>query len=131
MQEQATESLDLYRVVMNHEEQYSLLPSYIDNPAGWHDAGFSGEREACLEYISKHWTDMRPLSLRRHMAAQGEPPARLAKATPAAAKTAKAAAKGTGKAIATAPASKKPSQPASKAATSKTASTRKPATKRG
>ena len=79
MQPQATPTPDQYRVVLNHEEQYSLLPSYIDNPAGWRDAGFAGEREACLEYIGTHWTDMRPLSLRRHMEAQIESAATVTK----------------------------------------------------
>jgi MbtH protein len=27
----------------------------------------SGDKKACLEYIEKIWTDMRPLSLRRFM----------------------------------------------------------------
>lgn len=60
-------SADLYRVVVNHEEQYSLWPPDREYPAGWHDAGKTGTREECLEYINEVWTDMRPLSLRRQM----------------------------------------------------------------
>lgn len=59
---------ELYKVVLNHEEQYSIWPEGRDNPPGWSDAGMSGSKEACLEHINKVWTDMRPLSLRRKMA---------------------------------------------------------------
>ena len=62
-----------YKVVINHEEQYSLrsfAPSdERGNPAGWRDAGFTGSREACLAYIDENWTDMRPASLRTVLAA--------------------------------------------------------------
>jgi len=53
-----------YRVVVNHEEQYSIWPADRDNPAGWRDAGQNGSREECLAYIKEVWTDMTPLSLR-------------------------------------------------------------------
>jgi MbtH protein len=57
----------IYRVVVNHEEQYSIWPADRDLPLGWKDAGFSGDKAACLEYIEAVWTDMRPLSLRKRM----------------------------------------------------------------
>jgi MbtH protein len=38
---------------------------------GWSDAGKSGTKAECLEYIKEVWTDMRPLSLRRKMQEQG------------------------------------------------------------
>jgi len=60
----------IYKVVINHEEQYSLWPAHRQNPAGWRDAGKSGTRAECLGYIDEVWTDMRPLSLRRAMAEQ-------------------------------------------------------------
>jgi MbtH protein len=60
----------LYEVVMNHEEQYSIWPSYKAIPAGWRAVGKSGPKSECLAYIEEVWTDMRPLSLRR---ALGEP----------------------------------------------------------
>jgi MbtH protein len=53
-----------FRVVVNHEEQYSVWPTDLDLPAGWRAPGFQGSKEACLAYIEEHWTDMRPLSLR-------------------------------------------------------------------
>ena len=59
----------LYRVVVNHEEQYSIWPVQRDLPAGWRDAGKEGRKDECLAYINEHWTYMRPLSLRKHMAA--------------------------------------------------------------
>jgi MbtH protein len=58
-----------YVAVVNDEEQYSIWPAGRSLPAGWHDAGVSGPRQHCLDHIEKVWTDMRPLSLRRAMAA--------------------------------------------------------------
>jgi MbtH protein len=57
----------IYKVVINHEEQYSIWPEYKANPAGWRDAGKTGLKGDCLAYITKVWTDMRPLSLRKWM----------------------------------------------------------------
>lgn len=54
-----------FNVVINHEEQYSIWPSYKDIPAGWKAVGVTGTKQVCLDYIEKTWTDMRPLSLRR------------------------------------------------------------------
>jgi len=56
-----------YKVVVNHEEQYSIWPVDRENPLGWRDVGISGSKEVCLAYIEKVWTDMRPLSLRNKM----------------------------------------------------------------
>jgi MbtH protein len=61
------EDTTVYKVVMNHEEQYSIWPADRENPPGWSDAGPSGSKEECLAYIEKVWTDMRPLSLRKKM----------------------------------------------------------------
>ena len=57
----------VYRVVRNHEEQYSIWPADRENPLGWLDAGKSGSKQECLEVIRTLWTDIRPLSLRRTM----------------------------------------------------------------
>ncbi|KZN51070.1 MbtH family protein [Pseudoalteromonas luteoviolacea] len=57
-----------FKVIINHEEQYSLWPSYKTIPGGWQDTGVSGDKATCLEHIKTHWTDMRPLSLRQTMA---------------------------------------------------------------
>lgn len=56
-----------YKVVVNHEEQYSIWPEHRNNPSGWRDAGKSGTKQECLAYIKEVWTDMRPLSLRKKM----------------------------------------------------------------
>ena len=60
----------IFRVVVNHEEQYSIWPDYKELPNGWREAGKVGKKQECLKYIDEVWTDMRPLSLRRHMDAQ-------------------------------------------------------------
>ena len=54
----------LYKVVINHEEQYSIWLADRPNPMGWHDEGKIGTKRKCLDYIERVWTDMRPLSVR-------------------------------------------------------------------
>jgi len=61
------EDTTVYRVVVNHEEQYSIWPDGRELPAGWREAGKSGPKADCLAYIKEVWTDMRPLSLRKQM----------------------------------------------------------------
>ena len=61
------EDKTIYKVVVNHEEQYSIWPEYKENPVGWNDAGKVGTKAECLAYIKEVWTDMRPLSLRKKM----------------------------------------------------------------
>lgn len=65
----ASEQTDntVYKVVVNHEEQYSIWPVHRQNPLGWSDVGKSGTKAECLDYIKEVWTDMRPLSLRKRM----------------------------------------------------------------
>jgi MbtH protein len=59
-----TQREELFKVVVNHEEQYSIWPADRANPLGWRDEGKSGSREECLAHIERVWTDMRPLSVR-------------------------------------------------------------------
>jgi MbtH protein len=61
----------VYKVVVNHELQYSIWPIHRVNPPGWDDAGKSGAKADCLQYINEVWTDMRPLSLRKKMQQAG------------------------------------------------------------
>jgi len=61
------EDTTIYKVVMNHEEQYSIWPDYKEIPSGWKHAGKTGLKAECLAYIKEVWTDMRPLSLRKKM----------------------------------------------------------------
>lgn len=56
-----------FKVLVNHEEQYSIWPDYKAVPAGWREVGKSGPKADCLAYVEQVWTDMRPLSLRRQM----------------------------------------------------------------
>jgi MbtH protein len=61
------EQQTIYKVVVNHEEQYSLWSVDRENPNGWRDVGKIGTKEECLSYIKDVWTDMRPLSIRKSM----------------------------------------------------------------
>ena len=56
-----------YKILVNHEEQYSIWPTERSNPHGWRDVGQHGSKTDCLAYIREVWTDMRPLSLRTAM----------------------------------------------------------------
>ena len=56
-----------YYVVKNHEEQYSIWPTYKSTPKGWEAIGEAQNKNSCLKYIDEVWTDMRPLSLRKQM----------------------------------------------------------------
>lgn len=61
------EDTTVYRVVINHEEQYSIWPEWKEIPAGWRAVGPTGTKDQCLAYVKEVWTDMRPLSLRKWM----------------------------------------------------------------
>ena len=67
MKQDDQEDNTVYKVVVNHEEQYSIWPADRQNPLGWRDADKSGPKAECLAYIKEVWTDMRPLSLRKQM----------------------------------------------------------------
>lgn len=56
-----------YEVVVNDEGQYSIWMSIKPIPPGWSKVGVSGDKESCLDHIAAAWTDMRPVSLRKHM----------------------------------------------------------------
>ena len=57
-----------YRVVINHEEQYSIWLSDKAIPRGWKATGFVGSKAGALKHIEEVWTDMRPVSERRKIA---------------------------------------------------------------
>jgi len=67
MSREEEEDKTIYKVVVNHEEQYSIWPADRENALGWQDAGKTGLKAECLAYIKEVWTDMRPLSLRKRM----------------------------------------------------------------
>ncbi len=64
---QQVEPQEMYYVVKNIEEQYSIWPSYKQIPEGWEAIGGPRIKSECLVYIEGAWTDMRPLSLRKKM----------------------------------------------------------------
>ena len=53
----------VFHVLINDEGQHSLWPSFVPVPQGWKIAHESDNRAACLDYINKNWTDLRPKSL--------------------------------------------------------------------
>jgi uncharacterized protein YbdZ (MbtH family) len=55
-------------VLVNDEEQHSLWPSFADVPAGWRVLYGEADRAACLDYIERNWSDIRPKSLRDRLA---------------------------------------------------------------
>jgi len=57
----------MFKVLLNGEEQYALWPADREAPAGWRDAGRSGTKAECLAYVDEVWTDLRPKSLRDTM----------------------------------------------------------------
>lgn len=61
------EDKTIYKVVYNHEEQYSIWPADRENPLGWFDADKTGTKPECLAYIREVWTDITPLSVRKMM----------------------------------------------------------------
>ena len=67
MRDDNKEDTTIYKVVLNHEEQYSIWPAHRENAPGWRDSGTQGSKLECLEFIKTVWTDMRPLSLRKAM----------------------------------------------------------------
>lgn len=67
VQDDAAETGELYFVVRNHEEQYSIWRQGRPVPAGWDVVGIAAPKGQCLERIGELWTDMRPASLRRLM----------------------------------------------------------------
>ena len=67
-QSQVQSNDEIYLVVVNEEEQYSIWREDNDIPAGWRAVGKRGTKPECLQHIEEVWTDMRPLSLRNRMA---------------------------------------------------------------
>ena len=49
---------DQYKVVINHEEQYSIFPVGEILSREWKDVGKTGTSTECLKFIEEVWTDM-------------------------------------------------------------------------
>ncbi|MEU4544960.1 MbtH family protein [Nonomuraea dietziae] len=58
-----------FLVLVNDEGQHSLWPSFAEVPAGWQAVFGEESRDACLEYVERNWTDLRPRSLVEAMGA--------------------------------------------------------------
>ncbi|MBW4716882.1 MbtH family protein [Saccharothrix obliqua] len=52
-----------FLVLVNDEGQHSLWPEFAEVPAGWAVAHGPDTRQACVEYVEREWTDLRPRSL--------------------------------------------------------------------
>nr|QEO73565.1 mbtH-like protein [uncultured bacterium] len=50
-------------VLINDEGQHSLWPSFAQVPTGWRVVHGEADRQDCLDYVERNWTDMRPASL--------------------------------------------------------------------
>ena len=53
-----------FKVLINHEEQYSLWPADLAVPGGWSETGVCAPKAECDTYLEETWTDLRPRSLR-------------------------------------------------------------------
>jgi len=60
-----------YLVLINSEGQHSLWPSFADVPDGWTVALQNTDRKSALDYVERHWTDLRPRSLVEAMTRTG------------------------------------------------------------
>jgi MbtH protein len=56
-----------YSVLVNAEGQHSLWPTFADPPAGWTVVHGPASRPSCMEYVTAHWTDLRPRRLADHL----------------------------------------------------------------
>jgi MbtH protein len=50
----------VFVVLISDQGQHSLWPAATQIPAGWSIVCEPNRRQACIEYIGKNWTDMRP-----------------------------------------------------------------------
>jgi MbtH protein len=59
---------EIFIVLVNHEQQYSIWPHWKKIPVGWNAVdAVKGDKKTVLEFVEKTWTDMRPQSLRQWM----------------------------------------------------------------
>lgn len=49
-----------FRVLVNDHGQHSLWPDFTPVPGGWVEVFGPDSRERCLDYVTAHWTDLRP-----------------------------------------------------------------------
>ena len=63
-----------YLVIVNQAGQHSLWPAFREVPAGWTVIVQNAQRGDCLDWIAKHWKDMRPQALIARMKSASGPP---------------------------------------------------------
>jgi MbtH protein len=61
-----------FLVLVNEEGQHSLWPEFAPVPGGWTSRFGLAARPACVDYVERHWTDMRPASLVAAMTEAGD-----------------------------------------------------------
>lgn len=54
----------VFLVLVNDEDQHSLWPEFAEVPDGWAVRFGPAGRAECLNYVTEHWTDLRPAGLR-------------------------------------------------------------------
>lgn len=52
-----------FHVLVNDEDQHSLWPAGIPVPDGWREVLSGARRDEAVEYVSSHWTTIRPASV--------------------------------------------------------------------
>jgi MbtH protein len=62
----------VYHVLVNDEGQHSIWPAFVPAPNGWTIVHKSDTRAACLDFVERNWTDLRPKSLIKAMDAAAE-----------------------------------------------------------
>ena len=60
MSQDEREDNTIYKVVVNHEEQYSIWPADRENARGLSDAGKSGTKAECTAYVEKAKAEKHP-----------------------------------------------------------------------
>ena len=61
-----------YKVVINHEEQYAIIPVDQALPRGTREVGKTGTSADCLKYIEEVWTDMSLIQRQRLLSSIGK-----------------------------------------------------------
>lgn len=53
-----------FLILINDEHQYSIWPETLPIPDGWNRTQGPMPRQLCMDWLTDHWTDLRPSSLR-------------------------------------------------------------------
>lgn len=65
MSQEERQDAATYRVVVDHEKQYTVCPVERAIPRGWREAGKQGSIMECLDYIEQAWA--LPIHRERHI----------------------------------------------------------------